>query len=226
MAKVTVLFGSNVEAEYNLEKDEHRIGRSMECDIVVDNLGISRHHCSIVRENGKWILVDGGSNNGTFLGGKKVDRQPLKDNDRIVLGKHSLVFDANGSANPAKSPKKAGGAMGGEMTMFVDQAALAKALTADGKRMVLTFKQGGREVLVQLLREETTIGTGGDLPVRGFLVKPVQAKVVRTKTGHRIESLGGWRGVTVNGAKLSGSRDLRLNDSVVIAGTVITYKQA
>ncbi len=225
MAKVTVLFGSNVEAEYNLEKDAHKIGRSMECDIVVDNLGVSRHHCTIQREGIAWVLVDGGSNNGTYVGGQKISKHTLKDGDRIVLGKHSLVYDGKGVATPGKSSKKGGAAMGGEMTMFVDQAALAKALTADGKRMVLLLTQGGREVLVQL-RDETTIGTGADVPAKGFLVKAVQAKIVKTAVGHKLFSLGGWRSVKVNGTTVKSDRDLRPGDKITIAGTSITYKQA
>lgn len=226
MAKITILFGTNVEAEITLEKAESKIGRSMDCEIVVDNLGVSRHHCSIVKEGENWVLVDGGSNNGTFINGKKVDKHTLKTNDRIVLGKHSLVFDANGFANNNAKQKKAGGSMGGEMTMFVDQAALAKAMSGDGKRMVLSINQGGREVLAQLMREETAIGTIGDIPVKGFLVKPVQAKILKTSGGHKVMSMGGWRSVKVNGSKVVGDRDLRAGDVITIAGTKLTYKPA
>ena len=69
MAKVTVMFGSTTESEYNLDKPEMRIGRAMDCDIVVDNLGISRHHCSILKDAKGFVVVDAGSNNGTFVGG-------------------------------------------------------------------------------------------------------------------------------------------------------------
>ena len=225
MAKITVMFGSNVEAEYTLEKQESKIGRSMDCDIVVDNLGVSRHHCSIIKEGDAWALVDGGSNNGTFINGQKVSKHILKTNDKIVLGKHSLVYDANGFAAVGKK-KAAGASMGGEMTMFVDQAALAKAMSGDGKRMVIALEQGGREVLAQLMREETSIGTAADIPAKGFLVKPVHAKILKTSLGHKIMAMGGWRAVKVNGQKISGDRDLKGGDVIVIAGSKLTYRQA
>jgi pSer/pThr/pTyr-binding forkhead associated (FHA) protein len=225
MAKITVMFGSNVEAEYTLEKQESKIGRSMDCDIVVDNLGVSRHHCSIVKEGDAWALVDGGSNNGTFINGHKVSKHVLRTNDKIVLGKHSLVYDAHGFASVGK--KKGGGAsMGGEMTMFVDQAALAKAMSGDHKRMVIALDQGGREVLAQLMREETSIGTAADIPVKGFLVKPVHAKILKTSIGHKVMVMGGWRTVKVNGQKVNGDRDLKGGDVIVIAGSKLTYRQA
>ena len=225
MAKVTVMFGSNTESEHTLEKTEIKIGRSMECDIVVDNLGVSRHHCSIVKEGDAWVLVDGGSNNGTYVDGKKINRHALKQGDKVVLGKHSLVYDAAGFAATHASGKRKGVAMGGEMTMFVDQAALAKAMASDGKRMVLALTQGGREVLAQLMREETAIGSDAEIPVKGFLVKKIQARVLKTATGHRVVWTGGWRGMKVNGVK-SSSHDLRAGDMIVIAGTTLTYKQA
>lgn len=225
MAKVTVMFGSSTEAEYNLDKPEMKIGRSMECDIVVDNLGVSRHHCSIVKEGGNFVAVDGGSNNGTFVGGQKINRHILKAGDRIVLGKHSLVFDPAGTAAANGAMKKKGAAMGGEMTMFVDQAALAKAMANDGKRMAIALVQGGREVLINLTKDETTIGKAADIPAQGFLVKPVQARLQRGSGGHKLVSAGGWRAVTVNGQKIS-SHDLKPGDVIVIAGTKMTYRSA
>jgi pSer/pThr/pTyr-binding forkhead associated (FHA) protein len=229
MAKISVMFGSNVESEHTLVKDEIKIGRAMDCEIVVDNLGVSRHHCTIVKEGDNWVVVDGGSNNGTFVGGQKIKRHTLKHADRIVLGKHSLLFDQHGTAEPgtegaAAGGKKKGAGMGGEMTMFVDQAALAKVMSA--KRMALSVMQGGRELLVPLIREETTIGkAGADIPCKAFLVKPIQAKVVRNGEGHRVVSSGGFRAVKVNGQKIA-MHDLKVGDIITIAGHAFTYKQA
>jgi pSer/pThr/pTyr-binding forkhead associated (FHA) protein len=226
MAKISVMFGSNVESEHTLQKDEIKIGRAMDCEIVVDNLGVSRHHCTIVKEGDNWVVVDGGSNNGTFVGGQKIKRHTLKHADRIVLGKHSLLFDQHGVAEGGAeggAKKKAGG-MGGEMTMFVDQAALAKVMSS--KRMALALMQGGREVLVPLIREETSIGkAGADIPCKAFLVKPIQAKVVRNGEGHRVVSSGGFRAVRVNGQKVA-TQDLKVGDIITIAGHSFTYKQA
>lgn len=226
MAKISVMFGTEVQGEYTLEKDEHSVGRATTCDIVVDNLGVSRHHCSIVRENDGWAVEDKGSNNGTFVGGQKVTKQTLKSGDRVVLGKHSLVFDPTGVASTAAKGKKGPAGMGGEMTMFVDQQALAKAMANEGKRMVISLVQGGREMLVQLLKDETTIGTQADVPVRGFLVKKIQARIVRMAGGHRLINEGGWRAVKVNGVKIHGQQDLKAGDLIVIANTRFTYKPA
>ncbi len=224
MAKITIVFGTQPQGEVNLDKPSMKVGRAMDCDIVIDNLGISRHHCTIVKEGEGFTLVDGGSNNGTYVGGQKIDRHPLKNGDRIVLGKHHLVFDAIGYAATSASQGKKAQAMGGEMTMFVDQAALAKAMSDGGGRLSLVLIQGGREVPVQLLKDETTIGTAADIPVKGFLVKAVQARVIRANAAYRLVSSGGWRAVRLNGAKIAGEAALKAGDKIAIAGTTITVR--
>jgi pSer/pThr/pTyr-binding forkhead associated (FHA) protein len=229
MAKITIMFGSDPQGEHSLDKDEMRVGRATDCEIVVDNLGVSRHHCSVVRDGDGWAVVDKGSNNGTFVGGTRVTKHTLKHGDRVVMGKHSLMYDAHGFAEPVDKKKTVAG-MGGEMTMFVDQSALAKAMAsgeAGQKRMAISIEQGGRQVLVSLMKEETIIGSapGADIPAKGFLVKAAQAKIVKAAGGHHLISLGGWRAVKVNGQKVSDAM-LKAGDVITIAGQLLTYKQA
>ena len=229
MAKITVMFGTDPQGDFTLNKDEMRVGRATDCEIVVDNLGVSRHHCSIVRDGEGWAVLDKGSNNGTFVGGQRVTKQTLKSGDRVVMGKHSLLYNAFVDADPADKKKTAAG-MGGEMTMFVDQSALAKAMAsgdAGGKRMAIALNQGGRQMNVPLLKDETTLGSspGADIPAKGFLVKAVQAKIVKASGGHHLINLGGWRAMKVNGRKVSDAM-LKPGDVIIVAGSVFTYKQA
>lgn len=236
MAKVTLLFGNDPQGDFPLNKAEHTIGRARDCDILVDNLGVSRHHCSIVQDGSNWKLVDQGSNNGTFLNGEKVNTQVLANGDRIILGKYSLVFDAHGEADapaPDDGGGGGGGGMGGEMTMFVDPDAIKKMqqdMAGGGgaamQRMLLTVRSGGRDQDMPLVKSDTTIGKGedADIVVKGFLVKAIQAKVVKTDTGHRILSLGGWRKVKVNNVVVQEGL-LRDGDVIQIAGMQITYRK-
>lgn len=226
MAKISVLFGSDLQAEYNLEKEEHIVGRSADCDIVVDNMGVSRHHCSVVKDGTNWKVVDKGSNNGTFVGGDRINEHVLKDRDRIVLGKHHLVFDAYGYAT--SSHKKAATSMGSEMTMFVDPAQMEKMqadITKGVAPHILSLIQGGREVRVQLNKAETLIGKAAtaDVPVKGLFVKGVQARLVKTEQGHRLFALGGWRSVLVNGQKIN-EHVLKTGDVITIAKVAMTYR--
>lgn len=80
----------------NLSKMETTIGRDPDCDMFIDNIGVSRNHSKIVYQNGRFVLRDNGSSNGTFLNGKQVDECEIHDNDEIQLGKYKVVFSTAG----------------------------------------------------------------------------------------------------------------------------------
>jgi two-component system cell cycle response regulator len=62
------------------------IGRAADCSVRIDDEALSRRHARIVREGGGFALEDMGSLNGCWVGGRRVDRTPLRDGDRVRLG--------------------------------------------------------------------------------------------------------------------------------------------
>jgi hypothetical protein len=72
------------------------IGRSRECDITVEDPNISRRHAEIRHENGAYWVVDLGSTNGVEVNGKRIDKARLRNDDQIVIGRTSLVFQTPG----------------------------------------------------------------------------------------------------------------------------------
>jgi len=69
------------------------IGRSPECQIVLRDFGISRNHAKVVvSENGDARIMDLKSKNGTQVNGVPVVEAPLRDGDRVLLGKFELTF--------------------------------------------------------------------------------------------------------------------------------------
>ena len=62
------------------------IGRSRECDIVLDDPNVSRRHAELRREDGGWLVVDLGSTNGMKVNGRRVEHAELKPGDRITIG--------------------------------------------------------------------------------------------------------------------------------------------
>ena len=51
-------------------QDELIIGRGSDCQIQIDDRQVSRHHARISMTDGKMMLEDLASKNGTFLAGK------------------------------------------------------------------------------------------------------------------------------------------------------------
>jgi predicted component of type VI protein secretion system len=70
------------------------VGRSPDCDVVVRDVLLSRHHCRFESKDGAWVVVDLGSKNGTFIEGRKVECQPLSDADIVRCGRTRIIFRA------------------------------------------------------------------------------------------------------------------------------------
>src|SRR5947207_1360074 len=78
---------------YTFTEGEVLIGRSPDCQIVLKDFGISRTHAKLtVDEEGGVTIADLKSKNGTQVNGVPVMEAPLKDGDRILLGKFQLTF--------------------------------------------------------------------------------------------------------------------------------------
>ena len=84
-AELLVHAGQDVR-RVSLDKEVLTIGRLADCDIVVDDKGVSRRHAQIRTKDGASTLTDLGSTNGTSLNGKPVQSRPLNDGDRITVG--------------------------------------------------------------------------------------------------------------------------------------------
>src|ERR1700730_9807967 len=70
------------------------IGRSRDCEIVLEDSGISRRHAEIRPGAGGWTLQDLGSTNGVRLNGQTLKgAQPLSAGDHLELGSTKIVFE-------------------------------------------------------------------------------------------------------------------------------------
>ncbi|MCD4550019.1 MULTISPECIES: FhaA domain-containing protein [unclassified Schaalia] len=68
------------------------IGRGSECDIVVNDTGVSRRHLELRITPTGVIATDLGSTNGTFVEGHKIDAATLVDGNEIVIGRTPILF--------------------------------------------------------------------------------------------------------------------------------------
>jgi FHA domain len=70
------------------------IGRRPTSDIFLDDVTVSRNHAVLVEENGKFLVEDQQSLNGTFVNRKRIDRVPLEEGDELQVGKYRMTFIA------------------------------------------------------------------------------------------------------------------------------------
>lgn len=74
--------------------DPITIGRHPDCDVVLNDQGVSRQHAEVRREDAQFVLVDLGSLNGTRVNGAGVKSpRVLQDGDSITIGSHVMRFE-------------------------------------------------------------------------------------------------------------------------------------
>lgn len=81
------------------------LGRSKECQIVIDDEKVSRRHAMVHRQGeAEFWLVDLGSANGTRLNGRRLSRPTrLRNGDRIEVGSRLFMFCQPGVGSQAAS---------------------------------------------------------------------------------------------------------------------------
>ena len=79
---------------WTINVDEFLIGRGNDCQIVLPERQVSRHHARITSEEGIYVLHDLGSKNGTHLNGARVHGSTnLRDGDEIQIAlRVKLIF--------------------------------------------------------------------------------------------------------------------------------------
>jgi Protein of unknown function (DUF3662)/FHA domain len=70
------------------------VGRSRDCDIVLEDTGVSRRHAELRPSGAGWTVADLGSTNGVRVNGRDVHGpHPLRAGDRLQLGSTEIVFE-------------------------------------------------------------------------------------------------------------------------------------
>src|SRR5271168_1243179 len=92
MSKLVLKFESSVLKEVAVGVKEVSIGRSPDNGIVIDNPAVSHYHARVFNEEGRMMLEDFGSMNGTFVNGQRVKMVTLQPGDSVGIGKHTIVF--------------------------------------------------------------------------------------------------------------------------------------
>lgn len=92
LGKFTILNGPRAGERLALGGSGIRVGRETAmCEIVLENPKVSRLHAEVVSIDGKVLLIDRNSSNGTYVNDQKIDKRFLKDGDIIYFGGRNAV---------------------------------------------------------------------------------------------------------------------------------------
>ncbi|AKT41650.1 diguanylate cyclase [Chondromyces crocatus] len=72
-------------------------GRSMQCDVPLDDDAVSRRHASVSWSGTGYLLRDLGSTNGTYVNDVAVKERVLRDGDQLKIGRTIFKFMQGGN---------------------------------------------------------------------------------------------------------------------------------
>jgi DNA-binding NtrC family response regulator/pSer/pThr/pTyr-binding forkhead associated (FHA) protein len=85
--------GARSGTQFLLAPDrQNRIGRGLECDVILADPLASRVHAIVVCQDGDWWVRDAGSRNGTYVSGQKVDEARVIDGAMLKVGSSEFEF--------------------------------------------------------------------------------------------------------------------------------------
>lgn len=78
-----------------LDAEVVTVGRLPDCELLLVDSRVSRHHAEIRPHGDEFVLVDLGSTNGTRVNGVRVSQRVLRDGDELGFGSTRLRFEAS-----------------------------------------------------------------------------------------------------------------------------------
>lgn len=206
-------------APYKVAKDSVWLGRDPNGDIVFDAnaVMVSRKHAEIRRQNGIYVVYDGGSFNGTLVNEQRISAPtPLYHDDRIQLGMGGPVLRFNAPLSLA--PKGAslanqrsvaagqlvdldgGGSIVSGSTMVFNVGSASQKISKDDQaqpQLLMSLAFGGKKELI-VGRDDRS-----DIKIDGLQISNRHARLVQTNSGIVIEDLNSTNGVYVNGNRVT-----------------------
>jgi putative serine protease PepD len=176
------------------------IGRSVENAIKLDGDAVSRKHATLDVANGKFILQDLGSSNGTYINDKRISGSvELRDGDRLRIGPNVLTF------------KK--GRVSASSTMVWQTNEPLTLVRGDGSEFGVN--------------RSLRIGRGEDneLPLNADnSASQYHAKIDLVGGQAFITDLSSRNGTWVNGKRITGATRLKHGDKVLVGDTIFRLK--
>lgn len=104
-ALLVVRRGPNAGARFLLDSERTTAGRRPDSDIFLDDVTVSRRHAEFLRREGRFVVRDVGSLNGTYVQRDRIEETVLRAGDEVQIGKFRMVFHP--------SPRDGGAGAGG-----------------------------------------------------------------------------------------------------------------
>lgn len=92
MIELKVLKGGQKGTVFKLKEESFSIGRALANEVILYDDKVSSRHANIIRANGRTLVRDLGSTNGTLLNDEPVESAELKPGDILQMGDTVMSF--------------------------------------------------------------------------------------------------------------------------------------
>jgi len=195
-------------------KNRFTLGRHQDCDLVIPDTIASREHAVIRESQGKFILEDLKSRNGTLVNGKRISTVPLSDGDEIRIGDCRIMF-VEKPQEPSKKEKADLDRLD-TTVMKLDEALLQEAASAlappSGKKvrpagLGLEMTEGKATGSRYSLQDKTVIGrTKADINTDDPKTSRHHAAIERREDGYYFIDLKSTNGSFINDKEVRTQR--------------------
>ena len=101
--RLIIVAGPDLGLEWGFKVPEVIMGRDEDCQLVLNDIAVSRRHAKIALEGDRFVLSDLSSGNGTYLNGVRIQQERLSPGDEIIVGERTLRFVELNEAPPTKA---------------------------------------------------------------------------------------------------------------------------
>ena len=198
MAKFTVYFKDKVIQSHIFDSCVVRIGRDETNDISIDNPTIAPAHAVVIVKEDSCVVKQLNDEFPLFINNEKNKETLLQNNDRLSVGKHTIVYNTTESLGPVKNINSASKDVE-SLNIQLEE----KLKIPDANLQVMDGQHIGR--VLPLKKSMTRLGQSG----AGIGI------IARRKDGYFISSLENDASITVNQTPL-GNNTISLNNNDVV----------
>src|SRR5689334_24101781 len=106
MFSVIISEKGGAERRESFDKNEINVGRVQGNDLMLPKGNVSKHHARLLFRDGRFIVTDLKSTNGTYVNGRKIAQATIvREGDKIYIGDFVLRIEAAAGASlPSPQP--------------------------------------------------------------------------------------------------------------------------
>ena len=140
------------------------VGKEPSCDVALDDPFVSAHHARIDARGDRWVLVDLGSTNGTFISGARVNRAELPFGLPVAIGEAEIVLEPREAPAPVR-PEAFEGMVSRDPAMRQLFELIERVAASEVAVTILGETGTGKELVARALHGRSARREGPFIPV-------------------------------------------------------------